>query len=205
MVPNQNITNCGSGLTSEHGSAVAADGIAANAFMTTTLATAIAAFTWATIEKVFRGKASVLGFCSGAVAGLVVITPACGFVNATGAVIIGILAAAIPYLAVAVLKPALNYDDALDTFGVHAVGGTLGALLTGLLATKEVNSNLKDELLASLFRSQIFAVILTATLATIVTAVLGIALKASIGLRPSTEVETTGLDISEHGEEAYID
>jgi Amt family ammonium transporter len=187
------------------GSAVAADGIAANAFMTTTLATAIAAFTWATIEKVFRGKASVLGFCSGAVAGLVVITPACGFVNATGAVIIGILAAAIPYLAVSVLKPALNYDDALDTFGVHAVGGTLGALLTGLLAAKEVNSNLKDELLASLFRSQIFAVILTAALATIVTAVLGIALKASIGLRPSTEVETAGLDISEHGEEAYID
>src|ERR1700750_1169037 len=143
------------------GSAVAADGIAANAFTTTTLATAIAAFTWATIEKIFRGKASVLGYCSGAVAGLVVITPACGFVNSTGAVIIGVLAAAIPYLAVSILKPALNYDDALDTFGVHAVGGTLGALLTGLLATKEVNSNLKDELLASLFKSQVFAVIVT--------------------------------------------
>src|ERR1700758_2006442 len=155
------------------GSAVAADGIAANAFMATTLATAIAAFTWATIEKIFRGKASVLGYCSGAVAGLVVITPACGFVNSTGAVIIGILAGAIPYLAVSVLKPALKYDDALDTFGVHAVGGTLGALLTGLLATKEANSNLKDELLASLFRSQIFAVILTLALSTIATLVIG--------------------------------
>jgi ammonium transporter, Amt family len=187
------------------GSAVAADGIAANAFMATTLATAIAAFTWATIEKIFRGKASVLGYCSGAVAGLVVITPACGFVNATGAVIIGILAGAIPYLAVSVLKRALKYDDALDTFGVHAVGGTLGALLTGLLATKEANGNLKDELLASLFRSQIFAVILTLALSTIATLLIGLALKAIIGLRPTAEVETAGLDVSEHGEEAYID
>jgi ammonium transporter, Amt family len=187
------------------GSAVAADGIAANAFMTTTLATAIAAFTWATIEKIFRGKASVLGYCSGAVAGLVVITPACGFVNSTGAVIIGVLAAAIPYLAVSVLKPALNYDDALDTFGVHAVGGTLGALLTGLLATKEVNSNLKDELLASLFKSQVFAVIVTLILSTVATAAIAYALKGTIGLRATPEIETAGLDVSEHGEEAYID
>jgi Amt family ammonium transporter len=187
------------------GSAVAADGIAANAFMATTLATAIAAFTWATIEKIFRGKASVLGYCSGAVAGLVVITPACGFVNSTGAVIIGVLAAAIPYLAVSVLKPALNYDDALDTFGVHAVGGTLGALLTGLLATKEVNSNLKDELLASLFKSQVFAVIVTLVLSVVATAVIAYALRGTIGLRATAEVEIAGLDVSEHGEEAYID
>jgi ammonium transporter, Amt family len=187
------------------GSAVAADGIAANAFMATTLATAIAAFTWATIEKIFRGKASVLGYCSGAVAGLVVITPACGFVNSTGAVVIGVLAGAIPYLAVSVLKPALNYDDALDTFGVHAVGGTLGALLTGLLATKEVNSNLKDELLASLFKSQVFAVIVTLILSTVATAVIAYALKGTIGLRATPEIETAGLDVSEHGEEAYID
>src|SRR5467141_401807 len=92
------------------GSAVAADGVAANAFMATTLATAIAAFTWATIEKIFRGKASVLGYCSGAVAGLVVITPACGFVNSTGAVIIGVAAAVLPYLAVSKLKAAFGYD-----------------------------------------------------------------------------------------------
>src|ERR1700738_5079471 len=165
------------------GSAVAADGIAANAFMATTLATAIAAFTWATIEKVFRGKASVLGYCSGAVAGLVVITPACGFVNSTGAVIIGVLAAAIPYVAVSILKPALNYDDALDTFGVHAVGGTLGALLTGLLATKEVNSNLKDELLASLFSSQVKAVILTLVLSVGAPGVIAYAREGRVGLR----------------------
>ena len=186
------------------GSAVAADAIAANAFMTTTLATAVASFTWAMIEKIFRGKASVLGFCSGAVAGLVVITPACGFVDSTGSVIIGVLAGAIPYMAVSLLKPRLKYDDALDTFGVHAIGGTLGALATGLLATKEVNSNLKDDLLASLFRSQLAAVGVTLVLSTCATAVIAFALKAAMGLRPSPEVETTGLDLSEHGEEGYI-
>ena len=128
------------------GSAVASDVIAANAFTTTTITTATAAFTWGLIEKIFRGKASILGFCSGAVAGLVVITPACGFVNATGAVILGVAAAVLPYLAVSKLKAALGYDDALDTFGVHGIGGMTGALGTGLLATKAVNSNLKDEL-----------------------------------------------------------
>ena len=186
------------------GSAVAADVISSNAFMATTLATAVGSLTWALIEKIFRGKASVLGYCSGAVAGLVVITPACGFVNATGAVIIGVLAGAIPYVTVSLLKPKLKYDDALDTFGVHAVGGTLGALLTGLLATKEVNANLKDDLLASLFRSQLAAVGLTIVLACVATAVVALALKGVMGLRASPEVESTGLDISEHGEEAYI-
>lgn len=186
------------------GSAVGADVIAANAFTTTTICTAIAAFTWAMLEKILRGKASVLGFCSGAVAGLVVITPACGFVNPTGAVICGVLAAVVPYLAVSVLKPALRYDDALDTFGVHAVGGTLGAILTGIFATKEVNANLKDELLASLFVSQLKAVLVTLVLATVATAVIAFVVKLVIGLRASPETETAGLDISEHGEEAYI-
>jgi ammonium transporter, Amt family len=186
------------------GSAVAADVISSNAFMATTLATAIGSLTWALIEKVSRGKASVLGYCSGAVAGLVVITPACGFVNATGAVIIGVLAGAVPYLSVSILKPKLKYDDALDTFGVHAVGGTMGAILTGLLATKEVNGNLKDDLLASLFRSQLSAVGLTIVLACVATAVIALAIKGVLGLRASPEVESTGLDISEHGEEAYI-
>jgi Amt family ammonium transporter len=186
------------------GSAVAADVISSNAFMATTLATAIGSLTWALIEKIFRGKASVLGYCSGAVAGLVVITPACGFVNATGAVIIGVLAGSVPYLSVSILKPKLKYDDALDTFGVHAVGGTMGALLTGLLATKEVNGNLKDDLLASLFRSQLAAVGITIVLACVATALIALAIKGVLGLRASPEVESTGLDISEHGEEAYI-
>jgi ammonium transporter, Amt family len=186
------------------GSAVAADVISSNAFMTTTLATAVGSLTWALIEKIFRGKASVLGYCSGAVAGLVVITPACGFVNATGAVIIGVLAGAIPFVTVSILKPKLKYDDALDTFGVHAVGGTMGAILTGILATKEVNANLKDDLLASLFRSQLTAVGFTIVLACVATAVIALVLKMVMGLRASPEVESTGLDISEHGEEAYI-
>jgi Amt family ammonium transporter len=186
------------------GSAVAADRIAANAFMATTLATGIAALTWAVLEKVLRGKASVLGYCTGAVAGLVVITPACGFVDSSGAVIIGVVAAVLPYIAVSILKPKLGYDDALDTFGVHAIGGTTGALMTGLLATKTVNLNLKDELLGTLFTSQILAVVVTLLLSTIMTAILGFLLKATIGLRPSPEVETSGLDLAEHGEEAYI-
>jgi Amt family ammonium transporter len=186
------------------GSAVAADSIAANAFMATTLATATAAFVWALLEKIFRGKASVLGFCSGAVAGLVVITPACGFVNATGAMIIGVAAGSIPYLAVSVVKPKLGYDDALDTFGVHAIGGTLGAIMTGLLAAKEVNSNLKDELLSTLAFSQLKAVLVTLVLSVVATAVIAWILKLTIGLRAAPEVETAGLDISEHGEEAYI-
>ena len=117
------------------GSAVAADGVASNAFTTTTLATGVASFAWAALEYITRGKASVLGFCSGAVAGLVVVTPACGFITPGSAVPLGVLAGAIPFFACTKLKQMLKYDDALDTFGVHAVGGTLGALLSGFLPT----------------------------------------------------------------------
>src|SRR5436189_3987745 len=127
------------------GSAVAADVIAANAFTTTTIATAVASFVWAMAEYVMKGKPSVLGFCSGAVAGLVVITPATGFVDAKGAMIIGVLAGIVPFFAVVKLKGWLGYDDALDPFGVHAVGGTLGAFLTGMLARTGANSNLKAD------------------------------------------------------------
>ena len=128
------------------GSAVAADGVSANAFMTTTLAAAIAGFVWGLLEYSIKGKASVLGMCTGLVAGLVVITPATGFVNSTGAVIIGLLAAIAPFFFCTYVKAWLKYDDALDTFGVHAVGGTLGALVTGFLATAEVNANLNTNL-----------------------------------------------------------
>src|SRR5688572_20862092 len=130
------------------GSAVAADGVAANAFMTTTLATAVACCVWPLLEWITRGKPTILGFCSGAVAGLVVITPATGFVNATGAVIIGVLAGVVPFLACTKLKAIFQYDDALDTFGVHGVGGTMGALLTGFFATADVNANLSTNLAA---------------------------------------------------------
>ncbi len=189
------------------GSAVAADGVAANAFMTTTLAAAVAGFVWAMIEGITKGHPSILGFCSGIVAGLVVITPACGFVNATGAVIIGVLAAVIPYIFVVYVKNAIGYDDALDTFGVHAVGGTLGAIMTGLLATADVNSNLntnlKDIVGKTLVFEQLKAVGLTLVLSIVGTVVIAFILKAVIGLRPTPEVETAGLDISEHNEEGY--
>jgi ammonium transporter, Amt family len=120
-------------------------------------------------------------------------------------VIIGVLAAAVPYIMVSIVKPALNYDDALDTFGVHAIGGTLGALLTGLLATSKANANLTDKLLGSLFISQVEAVIVTLLLSVVASAIIGLAIRAVLGLRADPEIETSGLDIAEHGEEAYID
>ena len=128
------------------GSAVAADTIAANAFITTTIAAAVACVAWPAAEWITRGKPTVLGFCSGAVGGLVVITPAAGFVTPGGALIIGVLAGVVPFLACTKLKNALGYDDALDTFGVHAVGGTMGALITGFLATADANPNLNTNL-----------------------------------------------------------
>src|SRR5258705_11022363 len=128
------------------GSAGAADVVAANAFTTTTLATAVASFVWPMAEWLVRGKPSVLGFCSGAVAGLVVITPACGFVTANGAVIIGIAAGLVPWFFCYKVKSWFGYDDALDTFGVHAVGGTMGALMTGILEDADVNGNLASNL-----------------------------------------------------------
>lgn len=184
------------------GSALGADGIAANAFMTTTLAAATAGFVWGMIEYMHRGKPSVLGFCSGIVSGLVVITPAAGFVDATGAMVIGLLAGVIPYVAVAKLKAWLGYDDALDTFGIHGVGGTLGAILTGVLAKKEVNS-LVEPVANGLLMNQIKAILLTVVLSVVATAVIAYIVKAVVGLRPSEEVETQGLDLVEHGEEGY--
>jgi ammonium transporter, Amt family len=191
------------------GSAVAADGVAANAFTTTTLATAVASFTWAALEYITRKHASVLGFCSGAVSGLVVVTPACGFINTTAAMWLGILAGAVPFFACTKLKGWLKYDDALDTFGVHAVGGTLGALLTGFFATSSVNGNLllnvKEEGLGTpLVMAQLKAMGLTIALAVVGTLVIALLVKALIGLRPTIEAEQEGLDLSDHGEEGYI-
>jgi Amt family ammonium transporter len=189
------------------GSAVAADGIAANAFMATTLATAVACVTWPAIEWATRGKPTVLGLCSGAVAGLVVITPASGFVTANGAVIIGLLAGSVPYLAVTKLKSALGYDDALDTFGVHGVGGTLGALVTGFVATADANPNLSTNLAGivgkTLWLEQLKAIGVTLVLAVGGTLVVAAAVKMLIGLRPDSEIEEEGLDLFDHGEAGY--
>jgi Amt family ammonium transporter len=189
------------------GSAVAADGVAANAFTTTTIATAVACFVWPLLERIVRGKASILGFCSGAVAGLVVVTPACGFITVKGALIIGVLAAVVPFIFCTVVKQKFGYDDALDTFGVHAVGGTLGALLTGFLATADVNGNLsvnlKNLLGNGLWIEQVKAMGITIAMALVGTFVITLAVKAVIGLRPSAEDEDTGLDLTDHGEAGY--
>lgn len=189
------------------GSALGADGIAANAFLATTLAAAIASLVWPSIEWVTRGKPTILGFCSGAVAGLVVVTPAAGFVSPNGAVIIGLLAGSIPYLATIKLKPLLGYDDALDTFGVHGVGGTLGALVTGFIATPEANPNLLTHLSAlvarSLWLEQLKAIGVTSAVACLGSALLVVLLKQAIPLRPEPDAEEEGLDQSDHGEAGY--
>jgi Amt family ammonium transporter len=189
------------------GSAVAADGIAANAFTTTTLATAVAATVWPVLEWLTRGKPTVLGFCSGAVGGLVVITPGAGFVTPMGAVVIGVLAGVVPFLACTKLKSALGYDDALDTFGVHGVGGTLGCILAGVFADPAVNANLNTNLSGlvgkTLWIEQMKAAGITMALSIGGTAVLAYAIKAVMGLRPDAEKEETGLDDSDHGEAGY--
>src|SRR5204863_2468846 len=171
------------------GSALGADSISANAFTTTTLATAVASFTWAMLEYSLRGKPSVLGFCSGAVGGLVVITPACGFVDPTGAVIIGVAAGAVPFFACTKLKSWLGYDDALDTFGVHAVGGTLGAFLTGVFATASVNPNVSKIAPHALWVEQLKAIGVTIVLAVVGSTIIGLLVNAVIGLRIAPEVE----------------
>ena len=202
------------------GSALAPDGIAANAFTTTTLATAVASFTWAMLEYALRGKPSVLGFCSGVVAGLVVITPACGYVGPSGAVAIGIAAGIVPFFACTKLKSWLGYDDALDTFGIHAVGGTLGAFLTGFFATASVNPNLSLSTSRSLnaatqnglsrivghslWIEQSKAIVVTITLAVVGSAVIGVLVRGTIGLRIPPDIERQGLDINQHGEEGYM-
>jgi Amt family ammonium transporter len=189
------------------GSAVAADGIAAGAFMATTVATAVATVVWPTIEWLTNGKPTVLGMCSGAVAGLVVVTPASGFITANGAVIIGLLAGTVPYLTCTKLKAAFGYDDALDTFGIHGVGGTLGALVTGFVATPEANPNLNTNLAdivgKTLWLEQLKAMGLTLALAIGGTFLVGTAVKWVIGFRLDPEDEEDGLDQADHGEAGY--
>jgi ammonium transporter, Amt family len=191
------------------GSEVGSDGVAATAFTTTTLATAVASFVWPMWEWLTKGKPSVLGFCSGAVAGLVVITPACGWVNATGAVIIGLAAGTIPWFMCYKVKSWLGYDDALDTFGVHAIGGTVGAILTGLLCDTSVNSLIPMQTADHLANhgaqvvEQLKAVGVTIALSVVGTVIAAYITKVLVGLRPTEEVERAGLDECEHGELGY--
>ena len=193
------------------GSAVAADVIAANAFTTTTIATAIASFVWPMWEWIVKGKPSVLGFCSGAVAGLVVITPACGYVTPQGSIWIGIAAGTICWFMCYKVKGWFGYDDALDTFGVHAIGGTTGAIMTGMLARNSVNANFATNLKAyvtdscfqPLVKEQLKAVAITIVLSVVGTVIIAYITKILVGLRPTEDVEQAGLDVAEHGEEGY--
>jgi Amt family ammonium transporter len=187
------------------GSALAANGLAGAAFINTNTATAVAAVAWMFTEWMHSKKPTVLGLASGAVAGLVAITPAAGFVNITGALVIGIAAGIVSFMSVAVLKPKMGYDDTLDAFGIHGVAGTLGAILTGVFADPSINEAGKGLLYGNPGQlwTQIIAVGVTIVYTAVVTAVIFMIIKAFVGLRVDVEEEIEGLDESQHGEKAY--
>src|SRR5512137_1975537 len=187
------------------GSSLGANGLAGAAFINTNTAAAVAALAWMFVEWMHSGKPTVLGLASGAVGGLVAITPAAGFVNISGAIVIGIAAGVVPFYAVAKLKPMLGYDDTLDAFGIHGIGGTIGALLTGVFADPAINEAGKGLLYGNPGQlwTQTIAVLVTVVYSGIMTAVIFFIIKAIVGLRVDTEEETIGLDETQHGERAY--
>jgi Amt family ammonium transporter len=196
------------------GSALGAGGGATGAFAATHFAAAAACLSWAGAEWLLKGKPSALGAASGMVAGLVAVTPASGFVTPAAGFVIGLLAGVVCYLAASKLKSALGYDDSLDAFGVHGVGGTLGALLTGLFASGDVNPLIKDlwkkdgkpvslEGGGGQFFNQLIAAAITWVLAAVATFVILKVVDAVVGLRPAEQDENQGLDLSLHGEQAY--
>jgi Amt family ammonium transporter len=178
------------------GSAVAANALAGAAMMNTQVATAAAGLSWMFVEWMVVKKPSVLGILSGAVAGLVAVTPASGFVNPTGAFIIGIVAGAACYYAAAHLKKMFGYDDSLDAFGVHGIGGIIGALLTGVLADPAINSAGETHSIVT----QAAGVAVTIVWTGVITWVILMVTRLLVGLRPSEAEEEEGLDISQHGE-----
>jgi Amt family ammonium transporter len=187
------------------GSALAANAIAANAFVTTNTASATAAMVWAFVEWKHRSKPTMLGAASGAVAGLVAITPGAGFVGPVSAIIIGGVAGAVCYYAV-VMKSRFGYDDSLDVVGVHGVGGTWGALATGLFASVAVNEAGKNGLFfgdVTLLGPQILSILATWIYAGVGTWIILRILDATMGLRVSDEDEQMGLDLSQHNEAGY--
>jgi Amt family ammonium transporter len=183
---------------------VAADARAGMAMAVTQIATAAAALGWMFAEWALKGKPSVLGIASGAVAGLVAITPASGFVAPSGALIIGIIAGVLCFLAATSLKNALGYDDSLDAFGVHAIGGIVGAILTGVFATMAVTGAVDPVGLIDgnpgQVITQIKGVVVTIIYCAMVTFIIAKVIDLTIGLRVSTDVERDGLDLNLHGE-----
>ena len=188
------------------GSALAANGVAANAVVATHVATASAALVWATLDWVVNRKPTTLGIITGAVAGLVAATPACGYVRPINGIWIGGIAAAICYVFVTVVKPRLGYDDSLDAFGVHGIGGMWGAIATGIWADATVNPAGADGLLrgnAGLMLAQVGAVAVTAAYSFAATWLLMKVVNATIGLRVAEDDERIGLDLTQHRESAY--
>jgi Amt family ammonium transporter len=188
------------------GSALAANGLAVNAFVVTHTAAAAAGLSWALIEWVRNGKPTIFGVCSGAVAGLVAITPAAGFVGVVPAIIIGLLVSVFCFIAVTVVKPLFGYDDSLDAFGVHCVGGIWGALATGLFASKLVNPAGADGLFfgnPKQFLIQLATVGITIVYTAVVTFVIYKLVDLFIGMRVDEKTEAIGLDLTQHHERAY--
>lgn len=190
------------------GSALAASPQAVYAFVATHLAAATGTLAWAGIEWIKRGKPSILGACSGAVAGLVCVTPAAGFVTPGSAMILGVVAGIVCYVACTSIKSKFGYDDSLDAFGVHGVGGFVGAILTGVFATKHVSGDaLKSGLLEGNSQqvvNQLIGAGAALGLALVGTFIILKVVDALVGLRASQDDEIQGLDLSQHGEEGYI-
>lgn len=188
------------------GSALSANGLAVSAFLATNTAAAVAALVWMCIEWIFAGKPTVLGGATGAVAGLATVTPASGFISPFGAIMVGFLAGMVCYASVAVFKSRFRYDDSLDAFGVHGIGGSIGVLATGFLAQKAINPAGGDGLLfgnASLFSAQALGLAVVIVFSVAVTFVLLKILDATMGLRVQEEDEVIGLDHTQHRESAY--
>lgn len=186
------------------GSELEADGVAGLAMINTFVATAAAALTWMVIEKLAGHKGSALGFCSGVIAGLVAVTPAAGNSGPFGAIILGIVSSAVCYVAVAKMKPAFGYDDSLDAFGIHGVGGIVGAIGTGIVYQPMFGGpGDGSTAMGAQVMTQIIAVLVAIVWAAIGTAISVFIAKAVTGLRVKPEVEQEGLDIGEHGERAY--
>jgi Amt family ammonium transporter len=188
------------------GSALGANGLAANAFVVTNTAAAAAALTWALIDWMYNGAPTMLGTISGAVAGLVAITPAAGYVGIGGAIAIGVMVSVVCFVAVSFVKHKFGYDDSLDAFGIHGIGGTLGAIATGLFACKAINPAGADGLFYGNPKQlviQLIAVGVTAVYAFIATWVIFKLVDKFIGVRVSEKEEAMGLDLTQHNERAY--
>jgi Amt family ammonium transporter len=186
------------------GSNLEANGGAALAMMNTFVATAAAIIAWSVIETLHRGKASMLGAASGMIAGLVAITPACGTVGPIGGIVLGAIASAGCYFFVSVVKIKLGYDDSLDVFGVHGIGGIIGALGTGIFTAPGLGGTGGDDFsIGGQFATQLTAVVITILWTGIISAILYKVVDLLIGLRPTAEEETQGLDLTSHGEAAY--